>query len=53
MICVLAKMSESATIFRIIKSIDPAAFVSQSQVIGVWGEGFSPFTRKKAAELET
>lgn len=52
-ICVLAKMSESATIFRIIKSIDPAAFVSQSQVIGVWGEGFSPFTRKKAAELET
>jgi len=40
-ICVLAKMSESAEIFRIIKSIDPRAFVSQSQVIGVFGEGFS------------
>ena len=39
-ICVLARMSESAEIFRIIKSIDPAAFVSQSRVIGVWGEGF-------------
>lgn len=39
-ICVLAKMSESATIFRIIKEIDPAAFVSQSRVIGVFGEGF-------------
>ena len=39
-ICVLAKMSESATIFRIIREIDPAAFVSQSRVIGVFGEGF-------------
>lgn len=39
-ICVLAKMSESPTIFRIIKEIDPAAFVSQSRVIGVFGEGF-------------
>ena len=39
-ICVLARMSESAEIFRIIKSVDPAAFVSQSRVIGVWGEGF-------------
>ena len=39
-VCVLAKMSESATIFRIIHSIDPRAFVSQSRVIGVWGEGF-------------
>ena len=39
-ICVLAKMSESPTIFRIIKQVDPAAFVSQSRVIGVFGEGF-------------
>ena len=39
-VCVLAKMSESNVIFRIIHSIDPRAFVSQSRVIGVWGEGF-------------
>ena len=39
-ICLLAKKSESVTIFRLIKSIDPDAFVSQSSVIGVYGEGF-------------
>ncbi|MBR4523584.1 MAG: YitT family protein [Kiritimatiellae bacterium] len=39
-ICILARMNESDEIFRIIKAIDPAAFVSQSRVIGVWGEGF-------------
>ena len=39
-ICLLAKKSESVTIFRLIKSIDPNAFVSQSSVIGVYGEGF-------------
>ena len=39
-LCILAKKSESAIIFRIIKSIDPQAFVSQSSVIGVFGEGF-------------
>lgn len=27
-------------IFRLIKDIDPNAFVSQSAVIGVYGEGF-------------
>lgn len=37
---VLAKKRESSTIFRIIQSIDPNAFVSQSKVIGVFGEGF-------------
>ena len=30
----------STTIFRLIKDIDPNAFVSQSAVIGVFGEGF-------------
>lgn len=39
-LCILAKKNESALIFRIIKSIDPQAFVSQSAVIGVFGEGF-------------
>ena len=37
---VLAKKRESTNTFRIIQSIDPNAFVSQSKVIGVFGEGF-------------
>lgn len=40
MMFVLAKKTESNTIFRLIKDIDPGAFVSQSAVIGVFGEGF-------------
>lgn len=40
MMFVLAKKRESTTIFRLIKDIDPNAFVSQSAVIGVYGEGF-------------
>ena len=39
-LCILAKKNESLTIFRLIKMIDPRAFVSQSAVIGVFGEGF-------------
>ncbi|MGM9706127.1 MAG: YitT family protein [Prevotella sp.] len=39
-ICLLAKKNESQRIFRIVKTIDPNAFVSQSSVIGVYGEGF-------------
>ena len=39
-LCILAKKNESIIIFRLIKMIDPQAFVSQSAVIGVYGEGF-------------
>jgi uncharacterized membrane-anchored protein YitT (DUF2179 family) len=39
-LCILARKRESAPIFRLIKIIDPNAFVSQSSVIGVYGEGF-------------
>src|SRR5574344_324891 len=39
-LCILAKKNESQTMFRLIKMIDPNAFVSQSAVIGVYGEGF-------------
>ena len=39
-LCILAKKNESTSIFRIIKHLDPNAFVSQSAVIGVFGEGF-------------
>ena len=39
-LCILARKRESVSIFRLIKTIDPNAFVSQSSVIGVYGEGF-------------
>ena len=39
-LCILAKKNESVYMFRLIKMIDPNAFVSQSAVIGVYGEGF-------------
>jgi uncharacterized membrane-anchored protein YitT (DUF2179 family) len=41
-IILLVKSRESVTIFRLIKSIDPQAFISQSTVRGVYGEGFDP-----------
>lgn len=37
---ILAKRAESVRIFRLIKETDPGAFVSQSNVVGVYGEGF-------------
>ena len=40
MLFILAKKRESTVIFRLIKDIGPNAFVSQSAVIGVYGEGF-------------
>ena len=39
-LCILARKNESVNMFRLIKMIDPRAFVSQSSVIGVYGEGF-------------
>lgn len=39
-IVLLAKKSESLTVFRLVKEIDPQAFISQSVVRGVYGEGF-------------
>lgn len=39
-ILVLAKRSESIEMFRLIRSIDEKAFISQSTVRGVYGEGF-------------
>ncbi|MBE6262774.1 MAG: YitT family protein [Prevotella sp.] len=39
-LCILARKNESVTMQRLIKMIDPNAFVSQSSVIGVYGEGF-------------
>ena len=39
-IVVLARKGESLDIFRLVKDIDPDAFISQSNVVGVYGEGF-------------
>lgn len=39
-LAVLARKSESAQIFRIVRTIDPGAFVSMSDVRGVFGKGF-------------
>ena len=49
-ICLLARKSESTYIFRLIKMIDPNAFVSQSAVIGVYGEGFDEMKVKLKKE---
>jgi uncharacterized membrane-anchored protein YitT (DUF2179 family) len=39
-IVLLAKKSESGEVFRLVKRIDHQAFISQSVVRGVFGEGF-------------
>lgn len=39
-IVVLSKRTEALVLFRLIKSIDETAFISQSTVRGVYGEGF-------------
>ena len=49
MLFVLAKRRESSRIFQVINEIDPTAFVSQSAVIGVYGEGFDRFKVKHRA----
>lgn len=41
----IARIHESATIFRLVRAIDPNAFVSQSQVRGVFGQGFDSMTK--------
>ena len=50
-ICLLARKSESTYIFRLIKMIDPNAFVSQSAVIGVYGEGFDEMKVSKSTKI--
>ena len=39
-IVVLARKTESTSIFRLVKSIDQNAFVTQANVVGVYGKGF-------------
>ena len=51
-LCILAKKRESMDIFRLIKLIDPNAFVSQSSVVGVYGEGFDEMKVSVKKKLE-
>ena len=44
-ITVLAKKTESNRIFRLVREIDPNAFISQSETIGVFGKGFDPIEK--------
>ena len=39
-VVVLAKKNQSLEIFRLVRDIDENAFISQSNVVGVYGEGF-------------
>ncbi|MGI6232601.1 MAG: YitT family protein [Prevotella sp.] len=52
MLFIMAKQRESNVIFKIINEIDPTAFVTQSNVVGVYGEGFDKFkVRSKHSEV--
>ena len=55
-LCILAKKREQISMLRIIKRIDPNAFVSVGAVKGVYGEGFdqseTPSQKKKKEEEE-
>lgn len=55
MLIVWCRKIESVTIFRIIKSIDPTAFITQTATNGVYGKGFDPIKikMKKAKKAES
>lgn len=48
---IVCRKIESVTIFRIIKSIDPGAFITQANVNGVYGQGFDELKFKQDAKL--
>lgn len=39
---VIVKRYESAAVFRVIKEVDPKAFITMGSVMGVYGQGFEP-----------
>lgn len=47
---VMCRKIESVTIFRIIKSIDKDAFITQANVNGVYGKGFDEYKLKMKVE---
>lgn len=53
MLMVMCRKIESVTIFRIIKSIDHHAFVTQSKVNGVFGKGFDHVKVKMRKDISS
>lgn len=51
MLLVVCRKIESVTIFRIVKDVDPHAFITQANVNGVYGQGFDPLKFKTDVEL--
>ncbi|MDE6036710.1 MAG: DUF2179 domain-containing protein, partial [Duncaniella sp.] len=49
---IVCRKIESVTIFRIVKSIDPKAFITQANVNGVYGQGFDEIKYKEDAKLQ-
>ncbi len=45
-ITVVVRKNESTNIFRIVKEVDPDAFISQASVAGVYGQGFDVIKTK-------
>jgi len=39
-VIVIARRTEATSIFRLVRTIDPAAFVTKTNVMGVYGNGF-------------
>ena len=48
---IVCRKIESVTIFRIIKSIDDGAFITQTNVNGVYGQGFDELKFKQDQKL--
>ena len=46
-VVILAKKNQATDIFRLVRDIDENAFISQSNVVGVYGEGFDKLKIKK------
>ena len=38
----MARRNESTSVFRLVKGIDKDAFITQTNVTGVYGKGFEP-----------
>ena len=43
----MTRRSESTSVFRLIKQIDKNAFITQTNVSGVYGKGFEPMIGTK------
>lgn len=52
MLFIVCRKIESVTIFRIVKSIDPKAFITQANVNGAYGQGFDELKYKEDAKLQ-